>query len=230
MDNNEIIYTDEQYASQMYFIKSGIIEFFFLSNGEMISYIDIQSNYYFGEVDLLLSENRNHFHNTKTGEICELLTLSKENFFSLLINYPDDSFDICEHAKERLNRTNEELKDAMSKLRNSLAIDKKRTYPKATEFFSKLRLKVSSNESTIKEEDRKSKSLFDEIAESKLKTKEFDGKYIKKKAVELEKASEELKNVTYTLQDLVALKNVNFKTKFPKFSPDTSLDGSRIDD
>jgi hypothetical protein len=57
-ENQEIIYTEENYANQMYFITQGTVEFVVIRDSISFPYIEIVKNYFFGEVDLLFSEDK----------------------------------------------------------------------------------------------------------------------------------------------------------------------------
>lgn len=222
-ENMEIIFTEEDYATQMYFITQGSADFVLIRDNIVYPYIEIVKNYYFGEVDLLFSEDKKHLHTTRAGEICEMLTLSKENFYLLLNIYEVEAIDICGKARERLDRTNEKLHEAENSLKNNVPVDKRKTYPKIGEYIEKdkIRRKATMTESN-NSDPSKCPTLFKKIIDSKLKIREVHGKIIKKKVLNLEKETEELRKMLYRLQDLVADKYEGFKKKFPVFSQDTS--------
>ena len=210
----------------MFFITSGTVEFYFVEVKQAYSYIEIQENYYFGEVDFLFSENQNYMHCTKAGDSCELLTLTRDNFFSLISIYPEDTIDLCIKAKDRLNRINTQFKDALFKAKHNFPINKKKTYPRHAGIFPRISLtkKSSINDNSSRSPEIKLKTLFSEIVEFKMKTQEIDGKFIRKKISELEKIVDEFKEIVYALQSIVATNNNNFSVKYPQFSSsDTSL-------
>lgn len=223
VDNAEIIFTEDEYATQMYFITQGSVEFVLIRDNLVYPYIEIVKNYFFGEVDLLFSEDKKHLHATRAGEICEMLTLSKESFYMLLNIYEVDAIEICGKARERLDRTNEKLQEAENNLKNHVPVDKRKTYPKIGNYIKKDRIRKAEvvNESSNLDSN-KCPTLFKKIMDSKLQIREVHGKDVKKKVVNLETETEKLKKMLYRIQDLIAETHKNFVKKYPHFSPDTS--------
>lgn len=56
VEHNEYVYMEGDLASEMYFVLKGEINFVFHDEGSVIPYLAIPETYYFGEVDLILSE------------------------------------------------------------------------------------------------------------------------------------------------------------------------------
>ena len=110
----EFIYKENEFATEMYFIYKGTASLMAKSGGDFFPYIIIEENYFFGEVDLLFSSNKTHFHTAYSEEGCELLSLSRENFEELLGCFEDETIEICLQAKQRLDRTNNKLREALS--------------------------------------------------------------------------------------------------------------------
>ena len=177
-----------------------------------IPYLIVEQGYYFGEIDLLFSEKRTHLHDVRAGEICELLTLSRENFYLLLSTYQDEGLEICGNAKERLTRIEDYLKEAEYNYKNSIPVDKHKTNPHNLKISDKIEF-FDENSADSKKIDNKKPILFNKIIESKLKIKQVDGKKIKKKALDMIELVEELKQATYKLQDKVASKYPTFHAK-----------------
>ena len=228
VEANEIIYTVDDYATQMYFITHGVVEFVLFRNSLIIPFYELEGKYYFGEVDLLFSEDKKHLHSSKAGEISEMLTLSKENFILLLNTFEIEAIDICGKAKERLERINEKLQETEMKIKNNdFSIEKRKTYPQQAEYmyFEKIRRSIKTNES--QDLDKKhSQNLFKKIIESKKRIRYHHGKDIKNKIEELEKESNSLKEVLVHLQNAVSDKYPNFNKKIPIFANETSSNES----
>lgn len=221
-ENQEIIYTEENYANQMYFITQGTVEFVVIRDSILFPYIEIVKNYFFGEVDLLFSEDKKYLHTTRAGQICELLTLSKENFYLLLNIYEVEAIDICSKARERLDRTNEKLREAENNLKNNIPVDKRKTYPKHGTFIH-IDIVSENNIADTKTADiGQHPTLFKKIIDSKMKIHQAHGKSIKKKALSLAKEVQDLKKTIYELQDLVGERYANFIKKIPKMADDDS--------
>jgi hypothetical protein len=230
VEMNEIIYSVDDYAIQMYFITRGVVEFVLFRIQRIIPYYELEGKYYFGEIDLLFSEDKKHLHSTRAGEVSEMLTLSRENFILLLNTFEVEAIDICGKAKERLERINEKLQDTEIKIKNNdFSIEKRKTYPQQADFmyFDKIRRSIKTNES--QDLDKKhSQNLFKKIIESKKRIRYHHGKDIKNKVEELEKETTALKEVLIDLQNAVSDKYPKFVKKIPIFSPDTSSNESYV--
>lgn len=225
---NEVIYTEDDYATQMYFITQGAVEFVLYRNSRVIPYYELESKYYFGEVDLLFSEDKKHLHCTHSREVSEMLTLSNEHFKLLLNTFVVESIDICGKAKERLERINEKLQDTENKIKNNdYSIEKRKTYPQQADYlyFEKIRKSIKTTES--QDVDKKhSSNLFKKIVESKKRIRYHDGKDIRNKVEELEKESSALKKLLDKVQNKVCELYPKYEKKMTKFSPNTSSNDS----
>lgn len=228
IEPNEVIYTEDDYATQMYFITHGAVEFVLYRNSRIIPYYELESKYYFGEVDLLFSEDKKHIHATHARDASEMLTLSKEHFYLLLNTYEVEAIDICGKAKERLERINEKLQDTENKIKNNdYSIEKRKTYPQQAEFlyFEKIRKSIKTTES--QDLDKKhSSNLFKKILESKRRIRYHHGKDIRNKVEDLEKESVSLKIVLEKVQNRISELYPNYVRKNPKYSPETSSNDS----
>jgi Ion transport protein/Cyclic nucleotide-binding domain len=226
MGSYEIIYSEDEYASQMYFLTHGKAEFILMKNRDIIPFLEIEKGYYFGEIDLLFSENKSRMHTTRAGEICEMLTLGRENFYLLLNTYEEEAIEICTKARERFTRIEEIMGEAEQNYRNSIPVNKKKTIPVYEENYAIRILKRNffTDHSSVSNEINKNQTLFKKIVDSKFKIKEVDQKIIRNKTLKLEIEVEGLKNTLFKLQDLVAEKYGNFCKKTPRLSPNSSYE------
>jgi CRP-like cAMP-binding protein len=79
---HEAIYSENEYANEIYFIKSGSITFV-LEEFENFPFMNIYEGYYFGEIDILLSQTRKMKVITQTP--VEILVLNAEDFNKVFI-------------------------------------------------------------------------------------------------------------------------------------------------
>lgn len=223
MNSEEIVYLEGEYASQMYFISVGSVEFVIIKDNMDFPYIEMEKGYYFGETDLLFSENKTHLHSTKTSNSCEFLTLSNEHFYLMLRSYQDQAIRICQKAEERLERLNIQESEAESRYRSSFPIDKRRTYPKMTQLFNKDRLKrIVDSQSSGSLKAPEPNNLFKKIVNSKLKTTEIDGKVARDHVKELEVEVYDLRETLENLQNIIEKKYPKFVKKLTSHSLNTS--------
>jgi len=80
VEQGEFVYRKGDYATEMYFIIKGKVEFLFFEGTIPIVYAEVLDGYYFGELDLLFSKEKTRYHSVRAGEVTELLALSNENF------------------------------------------------------------------------------------------------------------------------------------------------------
>ena len=73
----------------MYFIIKGEINFVLMHGKETTPYLSIPEGYYFGEWDLLISEDKIRHENTKASRKSELLTLSQESFSNVVTTFEE---------------------------------------------------------------------------------------------------------------------------------------------
>ena len=100
----EFVYKEGEMAMEMFFIIEGEVDFVFKKAAEYICYITVSRKYYFGELDLLFSEEKRRMHTTRSRVKTEVLSLSDEYFENLLNTFPDASAEILAVSEERNNR------------------------------------------------------------------------------------------------------------------------------
>ena len=83
LESNYIVYQGEV-ATQMYFIKSGIVQILSTDNKTVIAYMS--EGTYFGEIGILITEKRTCFVKAKTP--CVLFTINGEELIKILEKYP----------------------------------------------------------------------------------------------------------------------------------------------
>lgn len=92
---NEVIFCEDEYANEIYFIKKGSVSYV-LEKYADFPFISIKEGFYFGEVDVMLKQTRKMKIIAETD--IELLVLSAENFNKVFVrNFP-------KHAKLFYNR------------------------------------------------------------------------------------------------------------------------------
>jgi hypothetical protein len=106
---NEIIYKEAEFAREMYLIYKGEVSF--VLTPEMVPYLVISQNYYFGETDILITNKERHTATAVSNVSCELFTLNKDKLKALLDKYPEVKIEVLTLAKERL------LRNAQQKLK-----------------------------------------------------------------------------------------------------------------
>ncbi|MDT9298246.1 MAG: cyclic nucleotide-binding domain-containing protein, partial [Arthrospira platensis PCC 7345] len=96
---NDYIIREEQLGHEMYFIQRGEVQAFSEKTGKV--YRIMSAGSFFGEIALLYSTRRTA--SVKTLSYCELFVLLKEDFDSVLENYPQFSKKVKEIAEQRYN-------------------------------------------------------------------------------------------------------------------------------
>lgn len=96
---NDYIIREEQLGHEMYFIQRGEVQAFSEKTGKV--YRIMSAGTFFGEIALLYSTRRTA--SVKTLTYCELFVLLKEDFDSVLNNYPLFSRKVKEIAEQRYN-------------------------------------------------------------------------------------------------------------------------------
>ncbi|MGC9525818.1 MAG: ion transporter [Limnospira sp.] len=96
---NDYIIREEQLGHEMYFIRRGEVQAFSEKTGKV--YRTMSDGAFFGEISLLYSSRRTA--SVKTLTYCELFVLLKEDFDSVLENYPRFSEKVKEIAEQRYN-------------------------------------------------------------------------------------------------------------------------------
>jgi CRP-like cAMP-binding protein len=61
------VYQEGELASEMYFILTGEISFVLVKNENVIPYLTLRKDYYFGECAILFSEAKKHFENARSN-------------------------------------------------------------------------------------------------------------------------------------------------------------------
>ena len=223
--NGEIIYLEGEYASQMYFISKGSVNFVLVKDKAAFPYLEVESGYYFGETDLLFSDTQAYQQSTQAAADSEFLTLTKESFASMLSIYEDQAPEICERAEKRMKRDIQRKQEAEAQLKHQMKIDKKKTHPDNESHMKIKMIQIRDTEqgSSLKEPTKQ--NLFKRILDSKLRFKEINGKIIRGNVGELEREVYNLRDTLDRLQDAVA-------EKFPKFTRkllNLSVDASSIE-
>ena len=195
-----IIYHEEEYANQMYFIINGKIDFIIGDEKSSISYLELEKDYYFGELDLLFSETKTRLHTAQAVIDCELLCFNKENFYLMLKTFEEESVEICMIAKNRLERIDKSLNEALFNVQNKLPVVRKKSFPMVPAVIPNMNGNLF---------DKNSTNLFKQILEKKYKFKEKRIKTIYKRATELEREAEEIKK----LMDIIVIRVLD---KYPK--------------
>jgi len=126
----EMIYKAGEYATEMYFLVKGEVAMVIMIDDVIIPFILLAPGYYFGEVDLLFSENKTHLHTVKATDHCELLAFSKEDFEQMMQLYEEESNEICMLASERLFRTDQKMKEAEENYRKTAKVKSQLSYPR----------------------------------------------------------------------------------------------------
>jgi len=96
---DDYIIREEQIGHEMYFIQRGEVQAFSEKTGKV--YRTMSAGTFFGEIALLYSSRRTA--SVKTLTYCELFVLLKEDFDSVLENYPRFSEQVKEIAEQRYN-------------------------------------------------------------------------------------------------------------------------------
>jgi CRP-like cAMP-binding protein len=196
--SDTFIYSEGEYANEMYFLTAGKVEYLYIEGKDEISYLELSSGYYFGEVDLLFSTDKNRLHTVKSTDNCELLILNKENFFVLLDTFQEIGIEICLAAKERYKRLESKVNEVKFNYKNRLPIIKKRSFPEVN-------LSDFENQS-----NRINSNLFTKLIRSKYKYKEKKIKAILREVKTIETQAESLKEIVEVVKE-------KMKAKFPQF-------------
>jgi CRP-like cAMP-binding protein len=95
----EIIYSKDETANEMFFVKSGTVSLV-LEEYDNFAYITIDEGYYFGETDLLFNNTRQFSVSADRPSV--LLVLSKENFNKIFFEeFPQIGKDIYTNSLRR---------------------------------------------------------------------------------------------------------------------------------
>ncbi|OMJ79125.1 hypothetical protein SteCoe_20916 [Stentor coeruleus] len=122
IDRRDFIFKENEFATDMYFIIKGCASMMIKRGNDFYPFIILYENYYFGEIDLLFSNNKTHLNTVYTEDGCELLTLSREHFEELLGYFEDEAIEICIKARDRLDRINQKLQQAIVEVETKFQI------------------------------------------------------------------------------------------------------------
>jgi hypothetical protein len=56
-EDHDFVYKEGEHAAEMYFVIRGEVGIGFIKNDEFVPYMTVEDGYYFGEVDLMMSES-----------------------------------------------------------------------------------------------------------------------------------------------------------------------------
>jgi CRP-like cAMP-binding protein len=104
VDEQDYIYREGDHSDEMYFLVRGEVGVGFIRSDEFVPYMVVDEGYYFGELDLMFSETQKHMDCTRTHKKCELLTLSRPNFQTMLEDFEEEALEIAALAKDRFDR------------------------------------------------------------------------------------------------------------------------------
>ena len=100
----EFIYREGDLALEMFFITSGQVDFVLIKRPRCVSYTSVVKDYYFGELDLLFSDNKQRLHSTRSETKTELLSFKDEHFEELMRTFDAEAIEILALATERKSR------------------------------------------------------------------------------------------------------------------------------
>lgn len=110
-NSGEIIYKKEDYASELFFIKKGMVSLM-LKEFDMMPFSLIYEGYHFGEFDLLFSETRNW--TTMAYTDVELLALEKIHFQKIVLHkFRRLGTELRQKAEDRMKRQLEAQEQAV---------------------------------------------------------------------------------------------------------------------
>jgi voltage-gated potassium channel Kch len=196
---NEFVYKENEFANEMYFILKGKLSFNLKRMGMLYPFVFIEENYYFGEIDLLFSNNKNHMNTVKAEKNSELLTLNREDFEEMLSFFEDEAIEICINARKRLNRINSKMMEAATLIDERFAVKPITSIPAGKNIDLdevKSNARKSVNGSVIK-----CTSLYKDITEEK--NPENFIKVIKLKIKKINLYSENIEGLSSELLELV---------------------------
>lgn len=130
VDKGEYIYKAGELATEMYFLVCGEVAMVIQKGEVSIPFLQMFDGYYFGEIDLLFMESKQHMYSIRAMTKCELLTLSKRDFEIMLRQFETEALDILSRAKERLERTKEKHELAENELKEHSIVRRYTSIPK----------------------------------------------------------------------------------------------------
>ena len=196
----EYIYKENEFATEMYFIYKGKTSLMAKYGSEYFPYIIIEEDYFFGEVDLLFSNNKTHFHTAYSEDGCELLSLSREDFEELLGFFEDEAIEICLEARERLDRTNIKLSEALYECEAKYSVRATPTIPVKSRFNVK-EIKDETRRSVERVSEIRSTSMYQTLME--LKKPENNIATLKKKIKILSICADTINGLSNDLYEII---------------------------
>ncbi|CAG9329138.1 unnamed protein product [Blepharisma stoltei] len=136
VEEGEIIYKKGDFASEMYFIVSGQVAMMTaVSGGEMIPFNVLTEGYYFGEIDILFSEEKERLYDVKALESSELLIFPRDDFETMLKMFTEECIEVLALAQQRHQRLKEKCEEAEKEFLERKRIKRFQSFPNA--IFSK---------------------------------------------------------------------------------------------
>ena len=202
----EFVYKENEFANEMYFILKGKLSFNLKRLGIFHSFVFIEENYYFGEIDLLFSNNKNHMNSVKTEKNSELLTLSREDFEELLGFFEDEAIEICISARKRLDRINAKKVLVATEIDHRFAVRPITSIPVGERIDIK-KVKMTPRNSICNGSVIKCTSLYKDITEEK--NPENFIKVIKQKIKKTNLYAENIQGLSNELRELVCISKLS---------------------
>lgn len=126
-DPKEIIYKEDEVAVEMYLIYKGDVSF--VITQRMVPYLVVGENYYFGEVDLLVSAKGRHSATAVSNSVCELFAIEKTALLALLDKFPSIKDELLVLANDRLRRNYELKAQAFNELHSIANLTRRQSTP-----------------------------------------------------------------------------------------------------
>lgn len=130
MVEDEDVYQEGEPAREMFFLVRGEVEYVVEWTQGIVAYHVIHSHYYFGEEDLLLSDNRMHTFATRTAKKSELLSFAKEDFDLLMGTFEAEALEIMAMTELRKKRILEHRSLALEKLQARSSVIRHESAPR----------------------------------------------------------------------------------------------------
>lgn len=200
LQKQEFVYKENEFASEMYFIIKGKLSINLKRDGIYYPLIYLTDNYYFGEIDLLFSNNKNYLNSVKAEHNSELLSLSRDEFEEMLKYFEDEAIEICIKARRRLDRITQKTTEAIANIDRKFSVKPRTSFPQIH----------GVNVSEVKKNVRKSvelnsvvncTSMYQEITEEK--NPENFMKVIKLKVKRLNMYCENINGLSNELLEMV---------------------------
>lgn len=205
---NNTIYSRGDRADQMYFIITGSVEFLLEENKEKLPFLQLEKDYFFGEIDLIYSEHKNRTFSVRSMSDCEMLVLSRENFNLMLENFLEEGLEIIENIKKRSLRVNADYIEALESIKTQSFLQPRRSEPlRDMEKFGN-----SAKEEFMKHPRKK--NMFKKIFEEKRNVKEQRIKKIMLQISALEKIVRETRDLADCTQVKMVYKYPEYREKY----------------